>query len=153
MMILTLEDLSGAQVEVLCFPKSVEKYGMYLKPDAILLIQGRIDRDARDDSVKMVAMEVREPKLGHNRPLEIYVGLDECTPKLIDQLKDILSGHAGGAQVFLHLSSRTKSTTLKLASEYWVDQTNGLHAELKHHFGPNVLFPPSGESGGQRAAG
>ena len=153
MMILTLEDLSGAQVEVLCFPKSVEKYGMYLKPDAILLIQGRIDRDARDDSVKMIAMEVREPRLGDNPPLEIYFGLDECTPKLIDQLKDILSGHAGESQVFLHLNSRAKSTTVRLASEYWVDQTNGLHAELKHHFGPDVLFPPKKESGGQSATG
>ncbi len=153
MMILTLEDLSGAQIEVLCFPRTVEKYGMYLKTDAILLIQGRIDRDARDDSVKMVAMEIREPKLGDNLPLEIYFGLDECTPRLIDQLKDILSGHSGSSQVYLHLISRAKSTTLRLASEYWVDQTNGLHAELKAHFGPDVLFPPKGHPTGQQATG
>ena len=46
---------------------------MYLKPDAILLIQGRVDRDARDDSVKMIAMEVRQPKLGENLPVEIFI--------------------------------------------------------------------------------
>ncbi len=142
MMILSVEDLSGAIVEVLCFPKTVEKFGMYLRPDAILLIQGRIDRDARDDSIKLIAMEVRQPKLGENLPVEIHLGRDECTPKIIDRLKDVLSGHPGESQVFLHLEGPNETTVLRLASDYWVDQTNGLFAELKALFGPDILAPP-----------
>ena len=139
MVIMSVEDLSGAVLEVIAFPKVAEMYARLLRPDAILLIKGRTDRDVRDDSIKFIAMEVHEPKLGIDDPLQIKLAVDSCTPKVVDQLKDVLSSHPGSTQVFLHLDSGERKVVLRLGSEFWVDTSNGLHAELKALLGPTAF--------------
>jgi DNA polymerase-3 subunit alpha len=139
MVIMSVEDLSGAVLEVIAFPKVAEMYAGLLRPDAILLIKGRTDRDVRDDSVKFIAMEVHEPKLGIDDPLQISLAVDSCTPRVVDQLKDVLSSHPGSTQVFLHLDSGERKVVLRLGSEFWVDTSNGLHAELKALLGPTAF--------------
>ena len=141
MVILQLEDLSGASVEVIAFPKVAEQFSEALRPDAVLVIKGRIDRDARDDAVKLVALEVAEPRLGANRPLEIRLPADGCTPQVVDQIKEILSTHPGSTQVFLHLDRPERTTVLRLSSEFCVTTSNGIHAELKALLGPRSLLP------------
>jgi DNA polymerase III subunit alpha len=138
MLLLNIEDLSGAVVEVIVFPKTAEQYAPLLRADAILLIKGRTDRDVRDDSMKFIAMEVHEPKLG-DVPLVINLPVETCTPRVVDQLKDVLSNHPGSTQVFLQLAKSQKRTVLKLGSQFWVDTSNGLHAELKALLGPDAL--------------
>jgi DNA polymerase-3 subunit alpha len=139
MLLITLEDLSGASVEVIAFPKVAEQFAALLRPDAILLVKGRTDRDARDDSMKFIALEVYEPKLGVDEPLVINLPADACTPVVVEQLKDVLAGHPGSRQVFLHLAKRQKTTVLRLGSDFCVDATNGLHAEIKALLGPGAL--------------
>jgi DNA polymerase III subunit alpha len=139
MLIATLEDLAGARVEVICFPRVAEQYAQLLRPDAIVLVKGRTDRDARDDSVKFIAMEIHEPELGKDRPVIIALPLDSCTPGVVDQLKEVLSHHPGSTQVFLQLARDEKTTVLRLGSEFWVDTSNGLHAELKALLGQRAL--------------
>jgi DNA polymerase-3 subunit alpha len=139
MMTLNLEDLSGAGVEVIVFPKTAEAYAPIIRPDTILLIKGRVDRDARDDALKVIATEIYEPKLADNTPLEIRLRVDSCTPDVVERLKEVLSAHPGSTQVFLHLAKQANTTVLRLGSEYWVSTTNGLHAELKALLGPAAL--------------
>jgi DNA polymerase-3 subunit alpha len=139
MLLITLEDLSGASVEVIAFPKVAEQFAALLRPDAILLVKGRTDRDARDDSMKFIALEVYEPKLGTEEPLVINLPADACTPVMVEQLKDVLAGHPGSTQVFLHLAKSRKTTVLRLGSDFCVDATNGLHAEIKALLGPSAL--------------
>jgi DNA polymerase-3 subunit alpha len=140
MLTLDVEDLSGAMVECLVFPKVYERYAPVIAADKILLIKGRVDRDVRDDSVKLIVMEVSEARLGEDRPLEIKIPADSCTPKVVGALKEVLAGHPGSTQVFLHLQKdMEKSTVMRLGSQFWVDTTNGLHAELKALLGPTSL--------------
>ncbi len=139
MVLLDLEDLSGSNVETVIFPKVQDQFAPLLRPDSILLIKGRVDRDARDDSVKLIAMEVTEPKLGADHPLVINLEVDACTPKVVDHLKEILSSHPGSTQVFLHLARNEATTVLRLGSEFAVDTHNGLFAELKAVLGPTAL--------------
>jgi DNA polymerase-3 subunit alpha len=139
MMLLYMEDLAGAAVEVIVFPKTADQCAAMLRPDAIVLVKGRTDRDARDDSVKFVAMEIHEPKLGDDQPLVIKLHVDSCTLRTVEQLKEVLSNHPGSTHVFLHLDRSDKTTVLRLGSQFWVDTTNGLHAELKALLGPGAL--------------
>ena len=139
MLLLGLEDLTGAVVEVIVFPKVHEQFSALVRPDAVILVKGRVDRDARDDSVKMVALEIIEPQLGADPPLVINLAVDSCTPKTVETLKDVLASHPGSTQVFLHLARGARTTVLRLGSEYWVDGANGLHAELKVLLGPRAL--------------
>nr|MDQ3957547.1 DNA polymerase III subunit alpha [Actinomycetota bacterium] len=139
MVLLDLEDISGASVEVIVFPTAQEKYGPLLAPDEILLVKGRLDRDARDDSVKMIAMEVTKPNLGEDRPVRIVVAAGSCTNEVVDNLKEVLANHPGKSQVFLELTLPQGSQTFRLPREFCVDQTNGLHAEVKALLGPGAL--------------
>jgi DNA polymerase-3 subunit alpha len=140
MLLLDLEDLSGASVETIVFPRVQEQFAEVLRSDALLLVKGRVDRDARDDSVKLVALEAREPNLGEERPLEIVLPGTSCTPTVVDSLKEILSNHPGSTHVFLHLEKDGSTTVLKLDSRFSVDTRNGLYAELKAELGPNALI-------------
>ncbi len=134
-----LEDLSGARVEVIIFAKVFTQHMAMLRPDAILLVKGRVERDARDDTVLLHAQEIREPALGENRPLEIKLPALACTASVIGSLKEVLRSHAGSTPVFLHLAAAEQTTVLRLGSEFWVDTTNGLHAELKALLGPEAF--------------
>jgi DNA polymerase-3 subunit alpha len=140
MVLLDLEDLSGASIEVVVFPRVQEQFADLFRPDAMLLIKGRVDRDARDDTVKLMALEAREPNLGEDKPLEITLPRTACTPSLVDSLKEILSNHPGSTHVFLHLEKDGSTTVLKLDSKFSVDTRNGLFAELKAELGPNALI-------------
>mgnify|MGYP006171178523 CR=1 FL=1 len=61
MVLLQFEDLSGGSVEVIVFARTYEQFAAMLRPDAILLVKGRLDQDVRDDSMKMMALEFLEP--------------------------------------------------------------------------------------------
>ncbi|MEA2447224.1 MAG: polymerase subunit alpha, partial [Actinomycetota bacterium] len=139
MVTLNVEDLSGGGVEVIVFARTYEQYQSVIAADKILLIKGRVDRDARDDTVKLMALELREPDLATDRPLEIALPADGCTPKVVDSLKEVLASHPGSTQVFLHLATGPSTTVLRLGSEFSVDTTNGLHAELKALLGPKAV--------------
>jgi DNA polymerase-3 subunit alpha len=139
MLLADLEDISGASLEVIVFPTAQEKFGHLVRPDAILLVRGRLDRDARDDSVKMIAMEVIEPKFGEDRPVRISIDAGRCTDSVVENLKAVLANHPGKSQVFLELTLPQGSQTFRLPREFCVDQTNGLHAEVKALLGPGAL--------------
>ncbi len=140
MLLLDVEDLSGASVETIVFPRVQEQFGEVVRPDAKVLVKGRVDRDARDDTVKLVALEVREPNLGDDRPLQIKLAGSTCTQRLVSSLKEILANHPGSTHVFLHLEEGESTTVLRLGSEFSVDARNGLYAELKAVLGPHALI-------------
>ncbi len=139
MVLLQLEDLSGASVEVLLFAKTYEQYAHLVRPDVILMVKGRLEQDTRDDALKIIAFELLEPKLD-DRPFEIKMAVDSCTPKVLDQLKDILSEHPGNTQVFLHLATDRMTTVMRLGSELSVNSSNGLHAEIKATLGSHIAI-------------
>jgi DNA polymerase III subunit alpha len=139
MALVDLEDVSGMSTEVLVFPRMYEQNADKLRTDAVLLVKGRIDRDVRDESLKLVALEIHEPNLALDRPLEISLTVDSCTNRVVDSLKEVLAGHPGTTQVFLHLLSGDRRTVLRLSSEYCVDGSNGLHGEIKALLGPGAF--------------
>jgi DNA polymerase-3 subunit alpha len=139
MVTMTIEDVAGAVVDVLVFAKTYEQYGALLQEDEILLVTGRIDRDVRNDTVQMLSSKIHKPDLGRETPIVINLVSDSCTPTLVDGLKEVLAEHPGSTQVYLKLAKGRRTTMLKLASEFWVDAGNGLHAELKALLGPACL--------------
>jgi DNA polymerase-3 subunit alpha len=139
MVLLDLEDVAGGVVEVVVFARTAEQCARLLRPDAILLVKGRVDFDARDETVKLIAMELTEPDL-EDRPLVINLPSDACTPTLVEGLKQVFASHPGSTQVFLELGATSEAkTVLRLGSEFWVDTSNGLAAELKVLLGRDAL--------------
>ena len=58
-------------MEVFVFPRVMTDYGMLLENDAIVVVRGRLD--LRDETPKLVCMEVRRPELATNTAQELRI--------------------------------------------------------------------------------
>ena len=133
-----LEDLAGV-VEVMVFPRTMTDFGHVLENDAIVVVKGRVD--LRDDTPKLVAMEVIRPEIAIDGglPVRIKVKLHALTDDKAARLKDVLAEHPGDSPVFVHLEAPEKTTVLRLGDEVLVDAGNGLFAELRVLLGADCL--------------
>ena len=87
----------------------------------------------------MLVLELRELDFDTERPLEIKLTNGSCTPKIVESLKEVLANDPAPTQVFLQLDAGPQTTVLRLGSEFYVDTTNGLHAELTALLGPKAV--------------
>jgi len=133
-----LEDLAAA-LEVMVFPKTMAQYGHLLEDDAIVVVKGRLD--VRDDTPKIIAMEVVRPELSVDSgpPVRVKVKLNVLSDAKVGRLKDILSEHPGDSPVYVHLESPEKTTVLRLGDDHLVDAGTGLFAELRILLGADCI--------------
>ncbi len=91
MAIITLEDLTGS-VEGVVFPRSYERIGQHIQPDARLMVWGKCDR--RDDQLQFIVEDAE--------PIEsVQMVMVELTPEIADdiqqrmRLKNIIQANQG----------------------------------------------------------
>jgi DNA polymerase III subunit alpha len=129
-----LEDLAGG-VQVVAFPSVYERTAELVAPDRIVLVRGRVDLRGRE--LQVVAQEIRELDERSNAPppssdpLVLEVEADQCTPALVDRLKEVLASHPGRLPVRLSLASNGGRRMFRLADGYRVDGSAGLLSELR----------------------
>ena len=131
----TLEDLE-ASIEVFCFPKTMQEYGMRLESDAIVCVRGRLD--VREDEAKLIAIEITRPEFAPedaNLPIEVTVPLTSLTESLVDALRELVVEHPGSVPVHLRLGEKL----LRLPPQFNVDPGGGFVGALKELFGPQAI--------------
>jgi DNA polymerase-3 subunit alpha len=133
-----LEDL-GAAIEVMVFPKTMLQYGELLDSDAIVVLKARVD--GRDDTPKLMAMEVTRPEINidGNLPLTLRVKATVLTDERVSRLRELLGSHPGESPVFVRVVGPEKETVLRLGDEYRCEARNGLYAELRVLFGADCI--------------
>jgi DNA polymerase-3 subunit alpha len=100
-----LEDLRGS-VELLVFPQAYQQLQGVLKPDAALLIKGRV-RHEENQKTRVVVSEVRPLDAavnGVNAQLRIRVNLESARVGLVDELGRLLAAHPGDSPVLFELT-------------------------------------------------
>jgi DNA polymerase-3 subunit alpha len=134
--IVTVEDLEGS-LEVLFFAKTYTQYALTLVEDRIVTIRGRVDR--RDEQVRFSAVEMSslDVSSGPVGPLMISLPISQCTPPIVERVKEILRSHPGKREVHLHIEDSGKSTTMKI--DALVTSSPSLSADLKSILGPDCL--------------
>lgn len=134
-----LEDLTDA-VEVTVFPKTMAQVGHLLEADAIVTVKGRVD--TRDDTHKLMAIEVTRPELHVDAgpPVRLKVKVGTFTEERVAKLRDLLRSHPGSSTFFVHLESPEKQTVLRLSDDFCCDSSNGLFAELRVAFGADCII-------------
>ncbi|KAA2258694.1 DNA polymerase III subunit alpha [Solihabitans fulvus] len=133
-----LEDLVGG-IEVLFFPKSYVVHGMSVLEDAIVLVKARVAK--RDDRISLIANDLAVPDLSSagTTAMRLKMFAAKCTPKVVTQLKDVLSAHPGTAEVHLSLVNGQRTTVLKLDDALRVSMSPSLMGDLKALLGPSCL--------------
>ena len=134
--IVTIEDLEGS-LEALFFSNTYTQYALSLTEDRVVVIRGRADR--RDDLLRFTALEMTIPDISNapTGPLSLTMPIAQCTPPIIERLKEILRTHPGNREVHLHLDDLGKTTVMKLGSR--VTASPSLSADLKSILGPDCL--------------
>ncbi|HVE73698.1 MAG TPA: DNA polymerase III subunit alpha [Mycobacteriales bacterium] len=133
-----LEDLEGA-VEVLFFPGSYAAAAVHLVEDAVVLVRGRVDR--REDTPKIIGLEVTRPdiSLGPRGPVVVSMPTPQCTPPVVERLKEVLANHPGTTEVHLQLVSSERTTVVRLDDKLRVAANSALFADLKALLGSGCL--------------
>ncbi len=124
----TLEDLEST-IDAWVFPKTMLNYGSLLVEDEILCIKGRID--TRDDTPKLVVMEVRKPVLIGGSPLTLKLPVATLGAREVTRLKELLGRHPGPSPIQLEMAGKL----WRLPADWNVDDSNGLVGELRELFG------------------
>ncbi|HVF06782.1 MAG TPA: DNA polymerase III subunit alpha [Frankiaceae bacterium] len=135
-----MEDLEGA-IDVWFFPNTYREFGLLLAEDEVVVVKGRLDK--REDTPKLVAMEVSRPDLSTANtvrgPVVVRIDTSRCTEPLVERLRDVLRQHPGLTEVHLELASGGRTTLLKLDDGLRVSVTPSLMADLKELLGAGCL--------------
>jgi DNA polymerase III subunit alpha len=131
----TLEDLEGA-IEVLFFPATYQQCALVIAEDAVVIVKGRLDK--REDSPKLIAMEVTVPDLsaGGSGPFVVSMPVQRCVAPVVDRLREVLRTHPGLAEVHLKLCNGPRTTVVRLDDKLRVKPSPALQADLKQLLGP-----------------
>jgi DNA polymerase-3 subunit alpha len=134
--VVTVEDLEGS-LEVLFFANTYNQYSITLTEDRIVTIRGRVDR--REDTLRFTALEMSIPdiKSAPVGPLVISLPIAQCTPPVVERIKEILRSHPGKREVHLQLRENGGSTVMKV--DALITASPSLSADLKSILGPNCL--------------
>ncbi len=135
MVFFQLEDLAGA-VEVVAFPRTVADAGPLIRPDAVLVVAGRLDH--RGDDVKVIAQQIREPELDPDAAVTLKVQATQLSKRVVERLKSALANHPGKAPVFLHMLGE-RPRVIRLGDEHRVEPRSALFAELREVLGPSAV--------------
>jgi DNA polymerase-3 subunit alpha len=136
--LVTLEDLGGA-VEVMFFPQSYQLAAVQLVEDAVVLVQGRVDK--REDVPKIIASEVIVPDLsiGPRGPVVVSLPTPRVTPPVVERFKEVLAAHPGTTEVHLQLVGTESIKTVQLGDKFRVSAGGPLFADLKALLGAGCL--------------
>ena len=134
--VVTVEDLEGS-IEALFFSNTYNQYALTLTEDRIVLIRGRVDK--REEQVRFTALEMKSADVNAvpSGPLVITLPINQCTPPVVDRMKEILRSHPGKREVHLHLDENGMRTVMKL--DTLITSSPSLSADLKSILGPNCL--------------
>jgi DNA polymerase-3 subunit alpha len=156
MMFATLDDLEGS-VEMIFFESTLEEYAHVVQVDAIVTVRGRVGNDDRGLSIKVQTCEpftptVQEVETARAAAVQVAKGPEALTLVLdaarlpastIEELKHIFGNHTGEADVVLDVRTSAGARLLKLGSDFRVNPTPSLRAELARILGEEALAAPA----------
>ena len=134
-----LEDLDGG-AECIFFPQVYTQHQGILVQDAVVVVKARVD--ARDETPKLVALEVKPPNLAEPGSAPVVLNLEAraCNDGVVTRIKHILGSHRGKSPVHLQIRGARSTMVVRLGDEFRVDPRNGLYAEIKAELGPDALL-------------
>jgi DNA polymerase-3 subunit alpha len=125
--IFTLDD-GGAQIEVVCFSETLQKYRPLITEDQLIVVEGEVSLDEFSNSARIVSRDLytlEEARVRFAKCLQI--GLKTFEHLDVQHLKQLLTNHLGGrCQVMLRILDNNIQTDIRLGQEWLVKPTDAL---------------------------
>ena len=150
MMFATLDDVE-AQVEMLVFKADTADSAQVIKPDAVVIVRGRVDhKEAGETKLVVTEAEAFEPNAAEiaragaaarapQGPVRLTIDAADFAPTIVDDLKAVFEQHRGEAEVILVMRTRSGTRCLRFGPGYRVRDCSGLRAELDSLLGSGAL--------------
>jgi DNA polymerase-3 subunit alpha len=153
MMFATLDDLSAA-IEIIVFGNALASNEQALQPDSIVLVRGRVDHKDREKTcviaqqVELFEPTAEEVELAAQQAAQVVVAPSALRLQLnaavlpasaLSELKDVLAGFPGDADVVIELETAVGRRRLKLGPDFRVQRSASLHAELAQLLGEAII--------------
>jgi len=136
MVFMALEDLLG-NVEVVVFPRVYRDYASLVRPDAAVLVRGRVNFNSSDDEVKVIAGEIIS--LEERVPPSLHIKVPETGgEEILPAIQGVLRLYPGETPVLLFIESGRK--LIRTRREWWVNLDSGVVAELVRLLGEGLVF-------------
>jgi len=137
----SLEDLSGT-VEIIVFPKVFEDYREALRPENVVIVEGRLD--AMEDNIKLLAESITSindyqkktfskgnKKNNNAYSLHIKTDIAGLNQERLAGLKEILQNYPGKNRVIIHFISGQKEYQQQVDKQVWVAYKKDLVQEIR----------------------
>lgn len=123
----TLEDLTGS-IEVLIFPRTLEKYHHIVETDKVVLMKGRIN--LQEDSPKFFAEEISLLNLPEKDTPKLYIKVDseKVDQAMLEVIGQILQNYRGEIPVYFYFEKEKK--LILTDRSYWVNWQSDLENNL-----------------------
>ena len=136
MLVATLEDFSG-QVEATVFPDQLAGAEADLRPDAVVFIEGRIDRRREAPSIRIdrvVPISEARRQLSRKLRLNLHPPLEPAG--LVGRLREVCQQHRGPCELVVQVTTPHGIVAIKSRAVQRVDPSDALLGELSSLIGP-----------------
>lgn len=131
MAFLNVEDLSG-KIEVIIFPKILEKVNSLINEDSLVIIGGRVSIK-EGEFPKIICENINPLKKINSSKVYIRVNNNENVKIANKLLKDILEFHKGDTPIYIF--SEEEKQNFRLNKELWISLDEDIILKLKKSFG------------------
>lgn len=109
MAFVTIEDREG-QAEVVMFSDALEKNKQFVQEDQVVLMEGKVSTRNGGEGKLLVSnvIPISEDRPPASKELHITIDIDETEQECLSEIKGLLEGRTGDAEVFLHLQQKGK---------------------------------------------
>lgn len=131
MAFLKLEDLSGT-IEVIVFPKTLDKVRDVCKEDSLVIIKGRIS--LKDEELPKLICESIEP-LEKVNTSKIYLKVEDTIKarELNNQLKELVKEYQGDTPIYIFAAQQRQQ--FRVPRDRWVSMDTDIMQILRNHLG------------------
>ncbi|KEI09733.1 DNA polymerase III subunit alpha [Clostridium sp. K25] len=137
MAFINLEDLYSS-IEVIIFPKTLERFNNTIMEDEIVLVKGRVTK-REDEQPKILCDYIEKVVNFSNKKFYIQVEKKRDVKPTINQIKSIAIRNNGNIPIYICTKDERKKYLI--SREYWVNNTEEVVNILKQLYGnENIKF-------------
>lgn len=114
----TLEDFTS-QIELLIFPRVLDRVNKYILPDQAVVVHGRVSQN--EDTNKIILEDIVELEKAGTAELRIKIRREQENEEILDKLKSILQRYRGETAVYMQLIDSRR--LIKADSQFWISPT------------------------------
>lgn len=131
MAFIKLEDMYG-EIEIIIFPKVLERCISFVNEDAMLIVKGRVSI-REDEQPKLLCEEIKPLVKINNDKIYIQVEAEKTVKPVINEMKEILLNYNGTTPIYI--CTKKERRKFVLPSSLWVNEDIELLEFLREKFG------------------